>query len=214
MKNIKLFEEFSDYLSDHKLKWPDAPFWIEELYPEEICYLALYSERLKSDKKEYFIPVYCSTKDNDHSLEEYSSDSSIEAQFEVFLNIPSKKDKATLSYDVEASGYYKGYRDWPEEIDTILNNLEISNDYYLNSDESLEVKFSENYEYKSDIIDEVLLTELMQYVAECKIYKDEAETNNRLGEIPKELIEKCEEIRKNHTSAIRGTGILKRFGGF
>ena len=214
MRNIKLFEEFDDYLTDPKVKWPDAPFWIEELYPEELCYLALYSERLKNEKKEYFIPVYCSTKDVYHELEEYSSDSAIEAEFQVFLNIPSKKDKATLSYDVSASGYYRVDRDWPEEVETTLNNLELSDDYYLNSDESLEVNFSGNYEYKSDIINEDILTDIMQYVAECKIHKDISETNNRLGEIPKELIEKCEEIRKNHGSVIRGTGILKRFGGF
>ena len=214
MKNIKLFEEFSDYLTDPKLKWPDAPFWIEELYPEELCYLALYSERLKNEKKEYFIPVYCSTKDGYHDLEEYTSDDPIEAEFQVFLNIPSKKDKATFSYDVEARGYYRRDSNWPEEVETTLNNIEFSDDYYLNSDESLEVNFSGNYEYKSDIISEDLLTDIMQYVAECKIHKDVSETNNRLGEIPKELIEKCEEIRKNHTNAIRGTGILKRFGGF
>lgn len=211
---MKLFEEFDDYLTDPNLKWPDAPFWIEELYPEELCYLALYSERLKNEKKEYFIPVYCSIKDGYHELEEYSSDSSIEAEFQVFLNIPSKKDKATLSYDVEAEGYYRVDRNWTEEVETTLNNLELSDDYYLNSDESLEVNFSGNYEYKSDIINEDLLTDIMQYVAECKIHKDVSETNNRLGEIPKELIEKCEEIRKNHGSAIRGTGILKRFRGF
>jgi hypothetical protein len=215
MKNIKLFEEFDDYLSDTKVKWADAPFWVEELYPEELCYLALYSERLKIKGKEYFIPVYCTIKDRDYDLLGYSSNGGIEANFEIFLNIPSKEDKSTVSYDVEASGYIRGGDpDFPGESELVLSEVNLENIYYLNSDESLEVNFKGNYEFKSDIVDNDMLLDLMEYVAECKISYDESKTNNGLPDFPDELIKKCEEIRKNHSSSVRGTGILKRFSSF
>ena len=40
MRAIKTFENFSP---DNYL-WNDASFWIEELYPEEICFLSIYSK--------------------------------------------------------------------------------------------------------------------------------------------------------------------------
>ena len=46
MNHIVLFENFSN----PKYLWPDAKFWIEDLYPEEICFLAIYNDLIQSTK--------------------------------------------------------------------------------------------------------------------------------------------------------------------
>ena len=48
MKRIKLFENFDN---EGKYLWREAALWIEDLCPEEICFLALYVSIVEYNKK-------------------------------------------------------------------------------------------------------------------------------------------------------------------
>ena len=218
MKTIKTFENFSgiNYL------WNDSSFWIEELYPEEICFLSIYSKYIEDlrNKKNNEIPLFKVKLDcpNEVDLEagDYSGEEA-STNFEMYYNIPSKKGEATLSFEVLASGYFTpvrtyGYYDPPEGGEPILEDIEIESIYYLDSDEDLDIDFSANtYNFKSEFITKKMLIDIMVFVAEDHIVYEESKVNSQMPSVPPGLLNKCEEIRKKYPNITKGYNIIDRF---
>lgn len=210
MKNLLLFEGFNQYekyLADKKIKWPDAIFWIDKLYPEEICYLVLFA-----DKNGSFIPFHCSTKDNSVDIEE-DRDS-----FELYYEIPSKDGYATFSFDVTAevsyTKYYPAtYYDPEEGGDTILNDVDVENPYFLDAEEENEVFLGDpnKYQYKSEFVKKEDLINLMIEAAEEKISFYDSNVKSKKVELYQGLIDKCEKIRSENNFGSKTTGIIRRF---
>ncbi len=215
MRSIKTFENFS---SSHYL-WNDASFWLEELHPEEICFLSMYSKKIEDTKyrKNNEIPLFKVDLDapDEVSMEEDDDDAS--ASFEMIYIIPSKNGDATLSFEVSASGYFTpvrtyGYYDPPEGGDLILDDIDIDSVYYLDFEENFETDFSPgSYTFKSEFIDKKMLTDLMIYVAEERIPSEESRVKTNLPSIPQGLLDKCENIRKKNPSVMKGYDIISRF---
>ena len=217
MRSIKTFENFSNitYL------WNDASFWLEELHPEEICFLSIYSKKIEDTKyrKNNEMPLFKVDIDapDEVSLESDYDDDDASASFEMFYTIPSKKGNATLSFEVSASGYFTpirtyGYYDPPEGGDLVLNDIEIDSIYYLDFEENFDIDFSsKSYTFKSEFINEKMLLDLMVYVAEERIPHEESRVKTNLPPIPQGLFDKCENIRKKNPSIMKGYDIISRF---
>lgn len=236
MKYLKIFENFD---SDERIKWPEAPYWIHELYPEEICYLAMYSDALKNyyerpsrlrpsnDNPVYPIPV-----DGTREKHSIGPDDDGDVDFEMYYIIPSNKGDITFSYEakgnLEYSKYYPAtYFDPEEGGESTLEELEITNTYYLyetkdENEADVEINFS-NYQFKSDIITNKDLFGMMEAIAGDKVdcnhlAIDDSYLNKFLVDKTDSLIyklyKKCEEVMKtvpNLDSIKRGAAILRRF---
>jgi hypothetical protein len=218
MKTIKTFENFSsmNYL------WNDASFWIEELYPEEICFLSIYSKYIEDlrNKKNNEIPLFKVKLDCPNEVDLESGDYNEEkasTDFEMYYSIPSKKGVATLSFEVSASGYFTpvrtyGYYDPPEGGDPILDDINIESAYYLDSEHDLDADFSANtYNFKSEFITKKMLMDIMVFVAEDRIVYDQSKVDVKIPSLPHGLINKCEEIRGKNPSVTKGYDIISRF---
>lgn len=209
MNNIKAFENFSNdpYL------WPDAKFWIEDLYPEEICFLGIYSDIVSNSTRKDTPPIQV-----DSSNEEYQLDyDDGKVSFEIFYEIPSKNNKnCSLSVSIEASGHFTPVipetRYQPEEGgEPILDSIEIESAYYLDSEENIEVSFGDaSYDFKSDIITRKDLIDAIRYSAYTKIDSINHTMTLKKPELPNGLIEKCEEIRKKNPDVIKGHRLIRR----
>jgi hypothetical protein len=215
MRAIKTFENFSP---DNYL-WNDASFWIEELYPEEICFLSIYSKyiddlKTKKNNESPLFKVKLESPD-EVDLEEDGDEAS--TGFEMFYSIPAKKGEATLSFEVTASGYFTpvrsyGYYEPEEGGDPILDDINIESVYYLDSEENLEIDFySTSYNFSSEFITEKMLTDIMVFVAEDRMVYDESRVQADLPSIPQGLLDKCEKIRKKNPSISKGYDIINRF---
>ncbi len=215
MRSIKTFENFS---SSHYL-WNDASFWLEELHPEEICFLSMYSKKIEDTKyrKNNEIPLFKVDLDAPDEVSMDEDDDDASASFEMIYIIPSKNGDATLSFEVSASGYFTpvrtyGYYDPPEGGDLILDDIDIDSVYYLDFEENFETDFSPgSYTFKSEFIDKKMLTDLMIYVAEERIPSEESRVKTNLPSIPQGLLDKCENIRKKNPSVMKGYDIISRF---
>ena len=184
MRAIKTFENFSP---DNYL-WNDASFWIEELYPEEICFLSIYSKyiddlKTKKNNESPLFKVKLESPD-EVDLEEDGDEAS--TGFEMFYSIPAKKGEATLSFEVTASGYFTpvrsyGYYEPEEGGDPILDDINIESVYYLDSEENLEIDFySTSYNFSSEFITEKMLTDIMVFVAEDRMVYDESNNESTI----------------------------------
>jgi hypothetical protein len=215
MRSIKTFENFS---STHYL-WNDASFWLDELHPEEICFLSMYSKKIDDTKykKNNEIPLFKVDLDAPEEVSIDDDDDDASASFEMIYIIPSKNGDATLSFEVSASGYFTpvrtyGYYDPPEGGDLILDNIDIDSVYYLDFEENFEIDFSAgSYTFKSEFIDRKMLNDLMIYVAEERIPSEESRVKTNLPPIPQGLLDKCENIRKKNPSIMKGYDIISRF---
>ena len=223
MRRIKIFEDFS---SGSIYVWPEAAAWIEDLYPEEICFLAVYNGIIEYNNR---IP-YSSKKNTPlfpMELEGYKSydldsdgDDDGECSFELFYEIHSRdENNCTLSFEIKGTGHFNsirsgGYMEPDEGGEAVLDDVNAESIYYLDSEENLEIDFSDNsYTFKSDIISKKDLINMIIYAGYERI---EAEDNTNINkpEMPQKLIEKCEEIRKNYPDFVKGGGLLDRFGIF
>jgi len=224
MKRIKLFENFTD---GGKYLWPEAALWIEELHPEEICFLALYVSIVGYNKnltynrstEDMLFPIKTDYRSYELEPSDYDEDEGT-SNFELFYEIPSKnKQYCTFSFDVTGKGHFTeirrgGYMEPDEGGEPILDSLDFESAFYLDSKEETEIDFSDNsYIFKSDILTKKDLTNIIEYVAAQRIEADD-ETDTTKPFVPDRLMEKCEEIRKKHPDAVKGGGLLGRFGIF
>ena len=228
MKYLKLFEDFTEFINDPLIKWPDAPFWILKLHPEEICYLAMYSDGLKNKsnrtKEEYPIPISGDRRSGDLELNEDGG-----VSFEMYYSIPTKNDEVTFSFEVDGRGGFTKYSpatyyDPEEGGETILDSIEILNPYYIDDENNIEI-FFEKYTFKSDIITKNDFYGMMEAISDSKIISSESEIDDSfLSKYPiinknenspiYKLYKKCEEIRKNDPdlkSIIKGSSVARRF---
>ena len=223
MKIIKLFENFSNDSSVYL--WPEAAAWIEDLYPEEICFLAVYNgiieynnrRRYSTVKNTVLFPMKLEGYDS-YNLEGDEDDG--KCNFELLYEIPSRdKNNCTLSFEILGRGHFTsirrgGYMEPDEGGESILDNVNAEYIYYVDSKENLEIDFSGNtYTFKSDIINKKDLMDVIIYAGYERI---EAGDNTKISKtkIPQELIEKCEKIRKNYPDTVKGGNLLKKFGIF
>lgn len=219
MRRIKLFEDFS---ADKKYLWPDSMGWIEELYPEEICFLTLYTSIIEIEKKSSEVPLFPIVQENDTSdlvPNEYDQDEGVSNLY-LYYEIPSKKQKnCSLSIECKGNGHYtefiRGrYMEPDEGGDPILDSVDLESAYYLDSNEDIDINFIENtYSFKSDTISKKDLINMMTYAA---IQMIEAEDQTRVTKpvVPPGLYEKCESIRKKYPDLVKGTDLLSRMGIF
>jgi hypothetical protein len=225
MKRIKLFENFTN---EEKYLWPEAALWIEELYPEEICFLALYVSVIEYNKKLTYNrsvedPLFSIKTDyKSYELEpgSYNDDEDGISNFELYYEIPSKnKENCTLSIDVVGKGHFTKFREGgymkPDEGgEPILDSVGFDSAYYLDSNEQTEINFSDSsYVFKSDILTKKDLTNIMKYVAAQRIEAHD-ETDTIKPFVPQRLMNKCEDIRKKYPAAVKGGNLLGRFGIF
>jgi|694.fasta_scaffold00022_84 hypothetical protein len=215
MNRIVLFENFSN----PKYLWPDAKFWIEDLYPEEICFLAIYNDLIQSTKySKEIIPLFeMEMDDSTHSLEpDYYDEDRGKANFEIFYQIPTKKEKCNIYAEVEAKGGYgpytpARYMEPAEGGEPILYSIDIESFSYINSDDTFEAIFTDSsYVFKSETIDKKKLMSAIEYLAAMKVEADD-ETRSVKPEIPEELMKKCESIRKSMPDVVSGSSIISRF---
>lgn len=214
MKKIKLFEEFNNI----KYQWPDFKLWINELHPEEICFLLIYNSileyrfnenpNLNNLSERIFFRVE-STKGS-YELEplDYNEDkgeSTFEMYFRIPLMDPFSKDSGfvTLSFDCEAKGKFNpyisgGYMDPPEGGEPVLENIELNSDIqYEDTLNDTVIDFSNSsYDFKSDLITKKDLINIMKYSAAERI-EAEDDTETYAPIIPDGLLSKCEEIRES-----------------
>jgi len=222
---IKLFENFSN--SSSVYLWPEAAAWIEDLYPEEICFLAVYNGIIEYNNKRSYsknkstvlFPMELDGY-NSYDLESDDYDDDGECSFELFYEIPSRdQNNCTLSFEISGRGHFTsvrrgGYMEPDEGGEPVLDDVDAESIYYLDSEENLEIDFSSgSYTFKSDIISKKELMDVIIYAGYERI---EAEDNTKISkpEIPQKLIEKCEEIRKNYPDIVKGGSLLNRFGIF
>jgi len=219
MDRIKLFEDFSN---ESKYLWPEAMAWIEDLYPEEICYLTLYtsidefrnSSKYSIKKETLLFPIKMDTYS--HELEDDDGDG--RCSFELYYEIPSRDNKeCSLSLDVTGDGHFTefrrgGYMEPDEGGESVLDSVDFESAYYLDSDQNLEIDFSNNsYVFKSNIITRKDLINIMEYAAAERIEADD-NTSTTKPQLPQDLIDKCEKIRKNYPDVVKGSNLLNRFG--
>lgn len=207
MKNLKTFESFSEVL----YLWDDAKFWIEKLYPEEICFLAMYTDSINTRREKKLFPV--SVSPNDVDLDGDTG----KQTFEIFYEIPShSRGYCTFSIDAEAIGDFTEVipaTHWQpsEGGETIIEAVEINGAYYLDSQDNVEADFlSDSYIFKSDIINKSDLISMMEYSAYSKV---NFEIDNLIldkPKLPQKLIDKCEELRKQNSDIVSGFGLIKR----
>lgn len=225
MKHLFLFESFSST----EYFWPDAKFWIEDLYPEEICYLAAYNDIMEWDIKHSYSkkdikPFFEINTDwvKTYDLEADSWDENEgEVQFEIYYEIPSLKNEekgsCSISFEVRGSGgftpYSSGsYYDPPEGGESILDDIEVSDVYYLDSIEDLDVYLDKNtYEYKSNIITKKDLFGILEYAASLRIEYSDEKMGLVKPQVPQALIDKCESIRSKYPDIVKGSSILSRY---
>ncbi len=222
MKRIKLFENFDN---EWKYLWREAALWIEELHPEEICFLALYVSIVEYNKNLFYnrstedllFPIKTDYKSYELEPDTYNDEDGI-SNFELYYEIPSKnKENCTFSIDVTCSGYFTeirrgGYMEPDEGGEPILDSVEFNSAYYLDSKEETEIDFSDNsYTFKSDILTKKDLTNIIEYAAAQRIEADD-NTDAQKPFVPQRLMEKCQEIRKNHPDSVKGGNLLNRFG--
>ena len=224
MKRIKLFENFDN---EGKYLWREAALWIEELCPEEICFLALYVSIVEYNKKlpynrsneDPLFPIKTDYKSYELEPDSYNDEKGV-SNFELYYEIPSKnKEYCTFSIDVTGKGHFTqirrgGYMEPDEGGEPILDSVEFNSAYYLDSKEEMEINFSDNsYTFKSDILTKKDLTNIIEYAAAQRIEADD-NTDTHKPFIPQRLMEKCQEIRKNHPDSVKGGNLLNRFGIF
>lgn len=214
MKHLKIFEAFA---TNQQYLWPEAYHWLEELYPEEICFLAIcskYDEDTRSKNK----PLFKVDLESPIEVQLEGDEDDASAYFEMYYNIPSKNGNCTLSFEVSANGGFTpvrtyGYYDPPEGGEPILNDVDIDSIIYLNSDESEEIIFSDNtYTFKSEFITKNDLINCMSVSAEGLIVYEESNVNTKVPVVPEGLLKKCEDIRKKYPDMIKGHEIMGRFG--
>lgn len=236
MKYLKIFENFDE---SHMIKWPEAIYWIHKLYPEEICYLAMYSDALKNYNERDFRfrysndnPVYPIPVDGTREKRSVDPDEDGDVDFGMYYIIPSEKGDISFSYEakggVEYSKYYPGtYFDPPEGGESTLEELEIIDIYYLyeakdENEADVEINFS-NYQFKSDIITKSDFFGMMEAIAGDKVNCNDLDIDDSylskfLWEKPDssihKLYKKCEDVMKtipNLDILKRGNAILRRF---
>lgn len=219
MNRIKLFEDFS---TESKYLWPEAMAWMEDLHPEEICFLTLYtsiieyknSSRYSSVKEKCLFPI--KTDNRSYDLEDDDGDGI--CSFELTYEIPSRDNKeCSLSFEAVGRGHFTefirgGYMEPDEGGDPILDSVDFEYIYYLDSDQDTEIDFLNNsYVFKSDIITRKDLFNIMEYAAAERI-EAEDNTETTKPELPQKLMDKCEDIRKNYPDVVKGSNLLNRFG--
>jgi hypothetical protein len=212
MRSIKTFESFStsEYL------WPEAKFWIEELYPEEICFLAMYSDIYNSKwrKETPFFRIEGGSSGNE--LED-GGEGVGKVEFWLTYEIPTKDGEyCILEIEANAFGSFTSYipgtyYDPPEGGESILEEVEVKSAYYTNPSGNVDINFlDKTYKFQSDIINYDLLISLMEYSAYTKVDTNEENIDIKEPEIPKLLIEKCENIRKKTPELIKGSSLINR----
>jgi len=219
MKRIKLFENFSinDYL------WPEYRFWIDQLYPEELFFLAIHSAIIEKEGKrsgtKAFFPVEI---DSPNDTLEFESDSwredEGEQNFEVYLNILSSvEDPFYISFDANATCYFTpyfsgDYYNPPEGGEPILNDVNVENLYILDPVKDTEFFLEgKDYKYQSPFINLQNLSNAAAYLSIDFLSFDDDKSGIKLQEIPKGLLDKCEEIRKTKSELTKGYNIMGRF---
>jgi len=216
MRPIKTFESFSvnEYL------WPDAPFWIEELYPEEICFLSMYSDIYNSKWRKETPFFNLAATPGGIELED-DGEGGGKVDFFITLEIPTKDgDDCILEIEAKAFGRFTPYvpatyYDPPEGGESILEEVEVVGAYYTNPSGDIDINFlDKTYKFQSDIINYDLLISLMDFLVYFKISTNEEDIDINEPKIPKELIEKCENIREKYPDIKKGYSILKRFGNY
>jgi hypothetical protein len=204
VKHLKLFENF-----DNVYKWPEAKFWLDKLEPEEICFLGLYS--LDSKKEKLFEAEYEGPTDVE------PNDNSSYGSLEMFFQFPIAKGQgySTLSCEIRFGGDYTpydsgSYHNPPEGGEYILESIETESAYYLDESEDKEFEMLE-IEYKSDFIKKTDLVNMIEYFSLNHISYSEDKTDVKKPEIPRGLLEKCENIRNQNPDLLKGQGLLNRF---
>ena len=203
VKHIKLFENFNQ-----EYKWPDAMFWLNKLYPEEICFLALYSLDLKKDK--LFEVVYEGSTDVD-------PDEAGSGSFETFFKIPMSGGNGYSSLSCEMSfrgdftPYDSGdYYNPPEGGDYILEDIDTEFANYIDELDENESDLL-SMEYQSEFIKKDTMIRMIEYVSLDYINFYEDKTPVSKPEIPQGLLDKCENIRNQDPELMKGQGLLNRF---
>lgn len=212
MRSIKTFESFS--MND---LWPDATFWIEELYPEEICFLSMYSDIYNSEWRKETPFFRLESTPGGIELED-DGEGGGKVDFFITLEIPTKDgDDCILEIEAKAFGRFNPYEpatyyEPAEGGESILEEVEVVGAYYTNPSGDIDINFlDKSYKFQSDIINYDLLISLMDFLAYFKISTNEEEIDINEPKIPKELIEKCENIRKKYPEIRAGYELLKRF---
>jgi hypothetical protein len=214
MRSIKTFESFSqgEYL------WPEAKFWIEELYPEEVCFLSMYSDIYSSKwrKEKPFFRLESTPGGNE--LED-ENDGTGEGKIEFFitLEIPTKDGEyCFLEIEAKAFGRFTPYvagtfYDPPEGGESILEGVEVKGAYYNNPSGDIDINFlDKTYKFQSDIINYDLLISLMEFLAYFKVSASEEDMDIEEPKIPEELIKKCENIREKIPELAKGSRLISR----
>ena len=204
VKHIKLFENFNQ-----EYKWPDAMFWLNKLYPEEICFLALHSLGLRKDK--LFEVVYEGSTGVDPDDEGSGS-------FEAFFKIPMAEGNgySSLSCEISFGGdftpYDSGdYYNPPEGGDYILEEIDTEFANYIDELDENESDLL-SMEYQSEFIKKDTMVRMIEYVSLDYINFSEDETMVSKPEIPQGLLDKCENIRNQDPELIKGQSLINRMG--
>jgi hypothetical protein len=197
--------------------WPDATFWIEELYPEEICFLSMYSDIYNSEWRKETPFFRLESTPGGIELED-DGEGGGKVDFFITLEIPTKDgDDCILEIEAKAFGRFNPYEpatyyEPAEGGESILEEVEVVGAYYTNPSGDIDINFlDKSYKFQSDIINYDLLISLMDFLAYFKISTNEEEIDINEPKIPKELIEKCENIRKKYPEIRAGYELLKRF---
>jgi hypothetical protein len=208
MEHLKLFENFSP-----KYLWPEAKFWLNNLEPEELCFLGVYSYMLEMDKKQpLFEVVYQGTSKTEPDEE---GDGSFEMIFDFPVSVEKDESYPYLTCNVNFRGgfskYYPGtHNDPPEGGEYQLQSVEIEFAYYLDKNEVNDYDL-DNMEYKSEFITKANMINLLEYIASFFISNDDDNTNSTTPEIPQGLKDKCENIRNKDQDLKKGYGMFSRF---